>query len=35
MLLKVLYISLAFWYNTRSGKVVQFNYVKSSVDGVL
>jgi len=34
MLYTILYIAITFWYS-RSGKVVQFNYVKSSVDGVL
>ena len=28
-------IAIAFWYKTRSGKVVHFNHVKSYVDGVL
>jgi len=31
----VVVVKFNFWYTTRSGKVVQFNYVKSSVDGVL
>jgi len=37
MLFTILYnfIMIAFRYKTRSVKVVQFNYVKSSVDGVL
>jgi len=35
MLFTIAYIAIAFWYKTRSGKVVQFNSVKSSVDGVL
>jgi len=35
MLFSILYIAIAFWYNIRAGKVVQYNYVKSYVDGVL
>ena len=35
MLFTILYIAIAFWYRTRSVKVVQFNSVTSSVDGVL
>jgi len=35
MFFTILYIAISFWYKTRSGKVVQTNYVKSSVDGVL
>jgi len=37
MILKVVrtYVFTAFWYKTRSVKVVQFNYMNSSVDGVL
>jgi len=31
----VVVVKFNFWYTTRSGKMVQFNYVKSSVDGVL
>jgi len=35
MLFTIAYIAIAFWYKTRPGKVVQFNSVKSLVDGVL
>jgi len=35
MLFSILYIAITFWYKTRPGKVVQFNYVNSFVDGVL
>ena len=35
MLFTSAYIVIAFWYKTRSGKVVHFKCVKSYVDGVL
>ena len=30
----ILYMSIAFWYITLSGRVIHFNFAKSSYDGV-